>query len=65
VVAKQLRVMALNCMNQYPVICLEDGISAIQWEKKKIKILQPNELGSDLEVHLLTIAIGQDVIVIT
>ena len=36
VVAKQLRVLALNCMHQYPAVCLEDGIDVIQWEKKKI-----------------------------
>ena len=65
VVAKQLRVLALNCMHQYPAVHLEDGIDVIQWEKKKIRILQPNEWGGDLEVRLLAIAIGQDVIVIT
>ena len=65
VIANQLRVMALNCMHQYPAVRQEDGIGVIQWERKKMKILQPNEWGGDLEVRLLAIAIGLHVIVIT
>ena len=42
----------------HAAIRLEDGISVLQWEKKKIEILQQSEWGGDLEVR-------QDIIVIT
>jgi len=64
-VAQQLRVLALNCMQKYPAVRLEEGLSVLQWEKKKISILLPNEWGGDLEVRLLAIAIGREIIVIT
>ena len=64
-VAQQLRSLALNCMHKYPDVRLEEGITLAQWEKKKANILQPNEWGGDLEVRLLAIATGQDVIVVT
>lgn len=35
-VAQQLRMLALNYMQQYPAVRVEDGISVLQWEKKKI-----------------------------
>ena len=52
-------------MHKYPDVRLEEGITLAQWEKKKANILQPNEWGGDLEVRLLAIATGQDVIVVT
>ena len=64
-VSQQLRILALNCMQQYPAVRQEDGISVLQWEKKKMEILQQSEWGGDLEVRLLAIAVGRDVVVIT
>ena len=32
-VAQQLRKMALNCMQRYPAVHLEEGITVLQWEK--------------------------------
>lgn len=64
-VAQQLRGSALHCMEKYPDVRLEEGITLAQWNKKKANIMQPKEWGGDLEVRLLAIGIGQDVIVIT
>ena len=57
--------LALLCMHKYPDVRLEDGISQCQWEQKKLRIVQPNEWGGDLELHLLAIAIGKEIVVVT
>jgi len=33
-IAQQLRKMALNCMQKYPTVRLEEGITMLQWKKK-------------------------------
>ena len=57
--------LALLCVHKYPNVQLEDGISQSQWEQKKLRIIQPNEWGGDLELRLLAIAIGKEVVIIT
>ena len=66
-VGKQLRMLALIIMQKYPDVRTEDGIniSQHQWEQRKLCILQPSEWGSDLEVRLLAIGIGREIVVIT
>lgn len=64
-VGKQLRMLALTVMQKYPGVRTEDGLSQHQWEQKKLCILQPSEWGSDLEVRLLAIGIGREIVVIT
>ena len=48
-------------MQKYPGVRTEDGLSQHQWEQKKLCILQP----SDLEVRLLVLGIGREIVVIT
>ena len=52
-------------MHKYPDVRLEDGISQYQWEQKKLHIIQPYEWGGDLELRLLAIGIGKEIVVIT
>ena len=64
-VGKQLRTLALICMQNYPGVRTEEGMSQHQWEQKKLYILDQNEWGGDLEVRLLAIGIGKEIVVIT
>jgi len=57
--------LALMTMQKCPGVYIEDGVSQHQWEQKKQRILQPSHWGGDLEVHLLAIAIGREIVVIT
>ena len=57
--------LALLCMHKYPDVRLEDGISQYQWEQKKLRIIQPYEWGGDLELCLLAIGIGNEIVVVT
>jgi len=61
----QLRMLALTTMQKHPGVRLEDGLSQHQWEQKKLSILKSSEWGGDLEIRLLAIAIGRDIVVIT
>ena len=63
-VAKQLRILASQCMQEYPDVRLEDGATKVQWEMRKTGILQ-SEWGGDLEIRLLAIAIGRQIVVVT
>ena len=64
-VAKQLRILALHSMYKYPDVRTEDGSTLQQWEEKKMCILQSAEWGGDLELCLLAIAIGREIVVIS
>ena len=65
-IGKQLRMLALTVIQKYPGVRTEDGLSSQhQWEQKKLCILQPSEWGGDLEVRLLAIGIGREIVVIT
>ena len=64
-IANQLRTLALICMQKYPDVCLEDGMTPHQWEEKKLQILCHGEWGGDLEVRLLAIGLSREIIVIT
>ena len=46
-------------MDAFPHVCLEYGLSVIQWLEKK-----QNAWGGDLELHLLTIGLKRDIVVI-
>jgi len=62
-VAKQLRILASQCMLEYPDVHLEDGATKFRWETRKTGILQ-SEWGGDLEIRLLAIAIGRQIVII-
>ena len=64
-ISQQLRMLALLCMHKYPDVRLEDEISQYEWEQKKLHIIQPYEWGGDLELRLLAIGIGKEIVVIT
>lgn len=64
-VGQQLRMLALITMEKYPDIRTEDGLSQQQWEQKKLQTLQPRKWGGDLEVRLLAIGLGKDIVVIS
>ena len=51
-------------MEDFPDVRLEDGTTQTQWETKKARILQ-SEWGGDLEIRVLAIAIGRQIIVVT
>ena len=61
----QLRTVALICMQKYPGVRLEDGMTPQQWEQKKLRILHQGEWGGDLEVRLLAIGLSREIIVVT
>ena len=63
-VGQHLRTLALVCMQKYPEVRIEEGISQHQWEHKKLHILDQNEWGGDLEVRLLAIGINKEIVVI-
>ena len=44
-VADQLRTLALICMQKYPDVRVEDGITLCQWEQKKLHIVQHTQWG--------------------
>ena len=44
-VGQQLRMLALICMQKYPDVRTEEGMSQQQWEQKKLQVLQPTEWG--------------------
>ena len=52
-------------MNEHPTVRLEEGLSVLQWIKKKQNILNSAEWGGDLEVRLLAIGLQRDIVVIT
>ena len=64
-VADQLRTLALICMQKYPDVRVEDGITLCQWEQKKFHIVQRTQWGGDLEIRLLAIGIKREIVVIT
>ena len=57
--------LAILCMHKYADVRLEDGISQWQWGQKKLCIIQPYEWGGDLELCLLAIGLGEEVVVVT
>jgi len=59
-VGKRLRTLALYCMRKYPI-----GTTQLQWEAKKSHILQSTEWGGDIEVRLLAIGRGREIVVLT
>jgi len=42
-IGSQLRQLALNMMTKHPAVCLEDGLTPIQWLQKRMTILQSSE----------------------
>ena len=64
-IASQLRILALICIQKYPGVCLEDGMTLQQWEQKKLQILHQGEWGGALEVRLLAIGLSREIIVVT
>jgi len=56
--------LALIIMQKYPDVRIEEGLSQPQWEKKKMAILQSSEWGGDLEIRLLAIGIGREIVVL-
>ena len=64
-IGQQMRLLALTTMQKHPGVRIEDGLSQNQWEQKKQQILQPSHWGCDLEVRLLAITIGREIMVIT
>ncbi|XP_065901931.1 uncharacterized protein [Dysidea avara] len=64
-VADQLRTLALACMQKFPDVRLEDGMTVCQWKQKKLHIIQNAQWGGDLEIRLLAIALERDVVVIS
>jgi len=64
-VAKQLRALALTCMEKYPDVRLEDGMTLSQWEQKKLQVVQHAQWGGDLEVRLLAIALEKEIVVLS
>ena len=57
--------IAILCMHKYVDVRLEDGISQWQWGQKKLCIIQLYEWGGDLELCLLAIGLGEEVVVVT
>ena len=57
IISGQLRLMVAKVMDDYPVVCLEDGLSTTQCLKRWQVILNPAEWGGDLEVRLLAIGL--------
>lgn len=49
-------------MQRYREVHTEEGMSQHQWEQKKLRILY--HWGGDLEVRLLAIGIGKEIVVI-
>ena len=64
-VGQQLRMLTLITMQKYPDVRTEEGLSQQQWETKKLRVLQATEWGGDLEICLLAIGIGREIVVIT
>jgi len=60
-----LRQIVQKMMNECPHVCMEDGLSFIQWLEKKQTVLDPSEWGGNLELHLLAIGLKRDIVVIT
>ena len=52
-------------MDKYPDVRLEDGLSLVQWEKQRQDIQRPANWGSDLDIRLMAIYLGKDIIVLT
>lgn len=52
-------------MANHPAVHTEDGLTVIQWLQKKKVLLNPEEWGGDLELHLLVIGLKRDIVVIT
>ena len=62
-VADQLRTLALICMQKYPDVRVEDGMTLCQWEQKKLHIVQCAQWGGDLEICLLAIGIQREIVI--
>jgi len=57
--------MVVKVMSDYPEVCFEDGLSTTQWLKRQQAILNPAELGGNLEVCMLVIGLKRDIVVLT
>jgi len=44
-VANQLRTLALVCMQKYPDVCMEDGMTIHQWDQQKLDIVRSAQWG--------------------
>lgn len=53
VTSNLLRQLVWKMMNECPHVCIEDGLSFVQWQEKKQTVLNPTEWGGDLELRLL------------
>ena len=61
----QLRQLAVVAMRQHPGVREEDGLSLAQWQAKEALIQCPAHWGGDLELCVLAIGLGKDIIVLS
>jgi len=64
-VGQQLRMLTLITTQKYSGMRTEEGLSQQQWEAKKLRVLQTTEWGGYLEICLLTIGIGREIVAVT
>ena len=65
VTSNLLRQIVRKMMDECPHVRIEDGLSLIQWLKRKQTVLDPSQWGGDLELRLLAIGLKRDIVVIT
>ena len=64
-ISQQLRQLAVTIMKKHPDVRMEDNMPVTSWSQKQQDILDPNNWGGDLEVHLLAIGLHRNIVVIT
>jgi len=65
VTSNLLRQLFCKMMDEHPNVCMEDGLSYLQWLERKQSVMNPSKWGGDLELRLLAIGLKRDIVVIT